>query len=127
MNLIKSRKPVAALTILLVIPAAYFLCISILKFELGVDGPYDASEPMLISLGLRESLGWNINLLIAIGPPLALLLSVMQVLHIEWTRSTDYFYFAFTVKKKWFPISIAILSALVMAVLSLYLFVENCK
>ena len=50
--------------LLLVLPTTYFICISILKYELGVQAPFDSNAPFLERIGIKEALGWNINLLI---------------------------------------------------------------
>lgn len=39
------------MSIMLLFPAFFFLVICVLKYMLGIDGPYDAAEPK-ISLGL---------------------------------------------------------------------------
>jgi uncharacterized integral membrane protein len=112
-----------AVSVLLVLPATYFVLISILKYGLGIDGPFDAAQPMLESLGIQDSLGWNINLLILFGPLLALLFSVLQVLHF----TAEKFDFRVSILKRWLPLSITGLSVLVLGVLFIYLVGENCN
>ena len=111
--------------LLLVLPAAWFFCINILN-ETGINGPYNASQPILERWGINESLGWNINLLILFGPALALGLSVLQVLCIDWQFTKEQFQFRVTILKKWFPITVALLSGLILATLFTYLLGENC-
>ena len=114
---------VAAL--LLVLPTAYFILISILKYSLGVDGPFDSARPTLVSWGIQDALGWNINLLILFGPLIAFLLCVIQVLKINWQITTEAFSFNFIIKKKWVPLSVIIFSIGILAILVFYFLVEN--
>jgi hypothetical protein len=112
--------------LLLALPAAYVLFSSILKYEFGINGPFDEAEPMLVKWGLREPLGWNINLLILLGTVAGLLLTMFQVLQIKWAFTKEAFQFQFTVKKRWFPILVATFTVSILAVLFLYLLGENC-
>ncbi|MCW3117056.1 MAG: hypothetical protein JWM28_1138 [Chitinophagaceae bacterium] len=112
---------------LLVLPAAYLIIISVLKYNLKIDGPFNASQPFLERLGIKEQLGWNINLLILIGPLLAITLTIFQVLKIEFHFAKEQFHFHIIIQKKWFPILVAAFGMGVMAILFLYLAGENCK
>ena len=117
---------IAIASLLLALPTAYFLFIAILKYELGIDTPYDSIAPFLEEMGIRESLGWNINLFIVFGPVLALLLIVLQILKIDWQFNKEQFNFHFTIKKRWFPLLIAGFSLSLLAILFIYLLGENC-
>ena len=116
-----------AIALLLVFPAAWVIFISVLKYGLGIGGPFDASAPFLESMGIKESLGWNINLLILLGPLAAILLTVLQVVGIEWQFTKEQFRFNITIHRKWVPVSIALFSGLVLATLFVYLLGENCN
>jgi hypothetical protein len=124
--MIKSNWLTAA-GLLLALPTAWFICISVLKYGLHVNGPFDASQPLLERLGIKESLGLNINLLILLGPVVCFLLSVFQVLKIRWDFSKEDFNFSFTVHKRWFPILVAAFSIGLLAILFFYLLGENCN
>jgi hypothetical protein len=123
--MIKSNWLTAA-GLLLALPTAYFICINILN-ESGINGPYEASQPVLEGLGIKDSLGWNINLLILLGPIAGFLLTIFQVLIIKWQFTKDHFHFEFTVIKRWFPILVAAFSISLLAMLSIYLLGENCR
>ncbi|MEJ7672590.1 MAG: hypothetical protein WKF59_07735 [Chitinophagaceae bacterium] len=56
---------------LLTLPTAYFIFISLLKYGLGIPSLLDSAQPLLERLGIKESLGFNINLLILFGPLIA--------------------------------------------------------
>lgn len=116
----------AVIGLVLAFPAAYFFFINILN-EIGMSGLYDASEPMLESLGIQEGLGLNLNLLILLGPVLALLFNVTSILRIEWRNTKTEFDVHVQIEKRWINWIVAGLSGLCLAILFLYLFVENCR
>lgn len=116
---------VAIISLLLALPTAYFICISVLKFELGVDAPFDSIAPFLEKMGIKETPGWNINLLILFGPFVAFLLTIFQVLTIRFQFTQNHFLFQFLVKKRWLPILVAAFSVSLLAFLFVYLVGEN--
>jgi hypothetical protein len=125
-SMIKSNW-LAAAGLLLVLPTTYFICISVLKYGLNINEPFDSSAPLLERWGIKESLGWNINLLILLGPIAGFLLTIFQVLIIKWQFTKEHFQFQFTIKKRWFPILVAAFSVSLMAILFFYLLGENCN
>ena len=127
MKQLTKQKWITWTALLLSMPAAYFFLINLLREVFGVSGPYDAIDPFLQRTGIRESLGWNINLLILLGPVAACLLSVFQVLKIKWQFTKEQFEFNFSIRKRWFPILVAALSISLLAILFLYLLAENCN
>ena len=112
-------------SLLLALPAAYFIMISVLKYVFNVDGPFDSATPFLERMGIKENLGWNINLLILFGPLIAFLITIFQVLTINWQFSKELFEFHFTIRKKWFPLMVAVLSGGLLLTLFIYLVGEN--
>ena len=86
-------------SLLLALPTAYFLGIAVLKYEMGIDAPFDSIAPLLERMGLKESLGWNVNLLILLGPIVAFGLSIFQVLKIKFQFTQNHFLFQFILKK----------------------------
>ena len=115
-----------AVALLLILPAAYFISISLLKYGLNTPAPFDASWPFLQRLGISDDFGWNINLLILFGPFIGLLLALFQVLQLRWEINTHEFRLHITVRKKWFPILVGGFGISILSILFLYLFVENC-
>lgn len=111
--------------LLLTLPAAYFFCINILKHELGINEPYDSSYPLLVSMGVKESLGWNINLLILAGPLIGFVLGIAQLIKVRWASRPGQVILEFTVKRRWFPLVVAGLSISLIAFLFIYLLGEN--
>ena len=116
----------SAAALLLALPTGYFILINLLN-EMGIVGPYNASQSLLENLGIRQSLGWNINLLIAFGPVIALAISLFQVLKIKFHFSKEQIDFSAQLKLKWFPLLVAALSAGFLVILLIYLFAENCN
>ena len=113
------------LSLLLALPTAYFIMISVLKYGLNIDGPFDNATPFLERMGIKENLGWNINLLILFGPQIAFLLTIFQTLKINWQFSKEQFEFHFAIRKKWFPLAVAALSGGLLLILFIYLAGEN--
>ncbi|HKO82069.1 MAG TPA: hypothetical protein VJU78_16795 [Chitinophagaceae bacterium] len=118
---------ITLLSLLLALPTAYFICISILKYEMGVDAPFDSIAPFLERMGIKETLGWNINLLILFGPFVAFVLTIFQVVKIDWQFTKEQFLFHLTVKKRWFPLLVIALALSLLAFLGIYMIGENCR
>ena len=115
------------LSLLLALPTAYFITISVLKYGLNIDAPFDNAIPFFERMGIKENLGWNINLLILFGPLIAFLLTIFQVLKINREFSKEQFSFHFTFRKKWFPLMLSVLSSGLLLTLFVYLLGENLK
>ena len=115
------------LGLIFAIPTAYFIFISVLKYQFGINDPFDILQPSLERMGIKNAIGWNINLLILLGPVLAFLLTVFQVLRIKWEFTQQEIQFQFTIHKKWFPILVATFSLGILAILLAYGLGENCK
>jgi len=116
----------AAGALLLALPTAYFILINVLN-GFGISSMYEAAEPTLDSMGIKEGLGWNINLLLLFGPILAILLTIFQVLNIELKFTKEEFLLNFSIQKKWLPMLVTAFSAGVLAFLFLYALGENCN
>jgi hypothetical protein len=119
------HKLLNAVALLLSLPTAYFITISVLKYGLNIEGPFDNATPFLERMGIKENLGWNINLLILFGPLIAFLLTIFQVLKINWKFTREQFEFHFAIRKKWFPLMVAVLSGGLLLTLFIYLLGEN--
>ncbi len=112
---------------LLTLPTAYFIFISLLKYGFGIPGLFDSSQALLHNLGIKESLGFNINLLILFGPVIALLLNLFTVLKIEWQNQNDILSIKFYIKKHWWNMTLVFLSGFLLATLFVYALGENCR
>ena len=125
METITSRRNwLSYVALLMVLPSVWFMGINILN-ETGISGLYNATQPVLERMGIYDNLGWNINLLIVFGPLIAFLLTIIQVLKINWQFSKEQFEFHFSIRKKWFPLTVAVLSGGLLLTLFIYLLGEN--
>ena len=115
-----------AVGLLLVLPTTYFILIGILS-AFGINGPLEAIKPFAERLGIKDPPGFNITSVILFGPMVAFLLTIFQFLKIEWHFSREEFLLNLTFQKRWFPIMVAVASVGVLAMLTLYMFVENCR
>lgn len=111
---------------LLILPTVYFFFINLMN-EFGWYWAYNVSEPMLNSLGLNQSLGLNINLLVLFGPVLALMLNVLSVLHIRIEAMKDRIDCRLSINKSWKNLAVVVLSTLVLLALFAYALGENCN
>ncbi len=114
------------ISLLLSVPTAYFILISLLKYEMNVNGPFDAIYPTLESWGIKNDIGWKINLLIIFGPFVALLLTIFQFMKFELRVTKEEFLLNISVQKHWFPLLVAAFSIGLIAFLGLYFLGENC-
>ena len=111
---------------LLTAPATGFIILSLWKYVFGHPAPFDAVIPALEKWGIGESIGWNINLLILLGPVAGILLNLPSVLKVDWQ---DHEVIHIQVRWAW-----ALKNWIVMAVcggclmtLLIYLLGENCQ
>lgn len=117
-----------SLALFFLLPALFFISIAVLKYEMGVDQPFDSVAPFLEDLGIKEPLpGFNINLLIVFGPVVAIAIALFQVLKIGMHFSKPQWDLHIQVQKRWFPLLIIAAGGLVMLVLFLYAVGENCN
>ena len=121
-----NRKWAIAFGTLLVFPTAYFIFISVLKYGLGLPNLFDAAQPLLERLGIKQSPGLNINLFILFGPFIAMIINLFSVLRIEWFNETESFSFKVSFEKHWWNMMLVFISALLLSVLFFYAIGENC-
>ena len=122
-----NRKWLTVIGIVFILPTAYFIFISILKYGLGIPGLYDLSQPVLENLGINESLGLNINLLIITGPVIALLLNLFAILKLDWYNENETVSISISIQKKWWNVAVIVLSAILVLTLFIYALGENCR
>jgi len=112
---------------LLTLPTAYFILISLLKYVFGISYLFDTAQPLLERMGIKESLGLNINLLILFGPLIAMLLNLLAVLKIVWFNQKDFFSVKLSLQKHWWNMALVIFSGILVATLFIYALGENCR
>jgi hypothetical protein len=116
-----------ATALVFALPTAIFILFSILKYWMNINDPFDTIQPTLESWGIKEGLGFNINLLVIGGPIIGLFICLMQVLRISLDTDPQQFEFHIGIKKEWFALTVALFSAGVLAVLFFYMLGENCR
>jgi hypothetical protein len=126
MQLTINRRWAIAFGALLAFPAAYFILINLLN-EYGYSYLFVSSQPLLEQLGIKESLGFNINLLILFGPFVALVLNLFSVLKIDGYNEREEFSIKFSIDKHWWNMMLVIFSGILLAVLFFYALGENCR
>jgi hypothetical protein len=104
---------------LLVFPAVYFVSASILYLNWGLPGLWNLADPSLVNLS-NGQIGWNINLLILVGPMLALVWNTFSLVQINWNNSNEQLQLSFRVHKHWSNIYVAIVSLVVLASIFVY-------
>lgn len=112
---------------ILILPAATFIIISVLKYGLGIDGPFDAIQPTAERWGIKDPPGFNITSVVAFGPVVAILLTIFQFIKLEWQLSKEEFLFKLSIHKRWLPLLVTLFAIGTLAVLFFYLVGENCK
>lgn len=115
------------LGLLLALPTVYFIFISVMKYVFGWSYLFNVSQPALESWGIKESIGWNINLLILFGPMLAFILNLLSVLHIRLLFTKEKIDCHLSLNKNWWNISVITISSLALLILFAYLLGENCN
>jgi hypothetical protein len=126
-QIIINRKLAFAFGALLAFPSGYFIFIALLKYRLGSSYLFDSAQPFLERLGIKESIGWNINLLILFGPLIALTVNLLSSLKIEWYNEKDIFSLRLSIQKYWWNMVLVISSGVLPAILVIYVIGENCR
>jgi hypothetical protein len=121
-----NRRWAITLGCLLALPTAYFILINVLN-EFGYPYLFYSSQPFLQQLGLKESLGFNINLLILFGPLIAMVLNLLAVVKVDWYNQRDHFSVKFSIKKHWWNMTLVFFSGVLLAILFIYGVGENCR
>lgn len=117
----------AALGLLLTLPAGYVILISVLKYVLGFPALFDASAPVLEAWGIKDTLGWNINLLILFGPLVGFLINASALLKVEAHAAEDSWNFEVQLLKKRLNWLVLAFSSLCLLILFVYALGENCR
>lgn len=113
----------AAPSLALVLPALVFVAANVLKFQLGVDGPYDTLE---LVLDPRPPLAWVlVQALVLAGPVIALALSAFAIVRASATRRDGTVEMRATLRLHPGHLVAGVLSLALLASMALYLVAEN--
>lgn len=120
-----SDKKLASLGLLLVLPAFYFVSASILKYGLGIGYPFDALD-IFYSNPRRLRIFNLVSPIVFLGSLcLACAFNACAILHLNIRKEKDAFISTITVKAKFWNLAVVGVSALLLATLMGYAFVEN--
>jgi hypothetical protein len=110
----------------LVIPSLYFVISAFLNYGLGISGPWSVIEP-IFNQPQNKSLGLNINLLIVFGPIAACLISLFQVLQLDWKLEKERLHIKASLFLKSYHWIIIGASLFCICSMLLYFLGENCN
>jgi hypothetical protein len=113
----------AVLALALLMPGLLFVVMNILKFELGVDQPYDALEPAFVPEG--AVLATIVNGIILLGPVAAALLTVLPMLRARLHRDGGILRLELALRLNPLHLVVAVLALAIVGTLGAYLIAEN--
>jgi hypothetical protein len=116
----------AMLGLLLSIPTTWFILISIMKYGFGWNYLFNVTWPVLERWGIKESLGWNINLLIVFGPVLALLSNALLIVKLTIWVTNEAIDCRIAITKSWQNMLLVVFSGGLMLILLAYMIGEDC-
>lgn len=112
-----------AASVLLVVPAILFVAANVLRYNLGVIGPYTALEPVLSPGG--GAMDWVLGVVVILGPMTAFALAIAPMIRFRIERRGEDLVASVTVRWRPALFGVALVSALVLGVLGSYLLAEN--
>ena len=113
--------------LLLTAPTLYFILVSVLKYVFELPALFDATVPALEALGIKDAIGWNINLLLLFGPLLALLFNLTAVSSLNWKANGHEVNIHLTFQKQCWNWVVIGLSSVCLVTLFVYAMGENCN
>ena len=123
-----SNQTVSATTgLLLTLPSAIFIFISVTKFQFGIPVFYDGTMSIMQATGLTNSPEWVLNSLVIGCPLAALLLNISSMVSCSYHLSKSDIIFHFSVKRNKRSAAIIMVSSFCLLVLFLYVLTENCN
>lgn len=113
----------AVLALALLVPGFVFVVMNILKFELGVDQPYDALEPIFVPEG--AVLAVLANVIIVVGPVAAALLTLLPMLRARLRRDSGILRLELALRLSTPHLVVALLALAVIGTIGGHLIGEN--
>ena len=107
---------------LLVLPAALFLGANILKFELGIAGPYEWLGPLTDP---SRSVNDLVTAIVLLGPALALAIALWPIVRVRFAHPDEEVRATVSLRLRWPNIAVAVVALGVLAVLLGHVAVEN--
>ncbi len=111
------------LAILLMIPAVVFVTANLLKYQVGLDQPYDAFSPIWSTdAGVYQG---AFNSVVLLGPLAGMALIAWAVVRLSFGRRDGTWVASVSVQKRWPELAVLGAGLSLMAVMGLYLIAEN--
>jgi len=110
------------LAAVMVLPAALFVGANILKYGLGVDGPYGALGPLTDP---PRGAGNVVTAIVLVGPVIGLTFALWPVLRLRLSHPDGQVQATVSLRLRWVNIAIAVVALGVLAVLFGHILAEN--
>ena len=108
---------VALVVLALVAPTCVYLVLSVLKYGLGVDQPFDAAAPLFLNRA--------VEIFTVVAPAVALLLSLLPILRVRIGVESGHINAVLAFRARPLNLLVTLLAGAVVAVLVTYFFLEN--
>jgi hypothetical protein len=106
----------------LVLPAALFVGANVLKYGLGIDGPYNALGPLTDP---PKGTGDLVTVIVLVGPVVGLGVALWPVLGLRFAHPDGEVKATVSLRLRWANIAIAVVALGVLAVLFGHILAEN--
>ncbi len=113
----QSERSFAVVALALVLPTCVFLTLSILKFGLGVPGPYDVAEPFFLNR--------LVELFTVLAPGVAFIVAIVPVVRLRVSWEDGRLAGIVAVRARPLNLLATLLTGLVVGMLVAYFLVEN--
>jgi hypothetical protein len=110
------------LAAVLVLPAALFVGANVLKYGLGIDGPYDVLGPLTDP---PKGAGNVVTAIVLVGPVIGLAIALSPVLRLRFAYPDGEVQGSVSLRLRWVNIAIAVVALGVLAVLFGHILAEN--
>lgn len=121
----ESRKPQSGAwwRVMLVLPSVVFVAVNVLKFELGIDGPYDLLAPVI---GPSSSVnGPILAAVVILGPLAAVLLTLRRTASFSMSRTDGGLAARTSLNVRWADLVILAFALAALGVIGVYLIAEG--
>lgn len=114
------------LGMLLLMPAAVVILVSVLNYGLGIRAPFEMIQPAVERWGIKDPPGLNITSLIVFGPMISLLISLSRVVEVRFAKDDSGLVLNIAVMRNKYHLIMIALSVLIGITLFVYGIGENC-
>ena len=119
-------RPLAlSIGILLVVPSLYFVVSALLNYRFGLPTLWKVIEPIFEKAG-NQSFGFNISLLVILGPLVAIMINLAQVIQLHFARAEDEVYVYLSISKYKYSWIVVATGCACLGIMFFYMLAENC-